>query len=234
MVFRRKILSVSLLWCCWFGASANTKADTLSNWNGGSGNWSDVGQWTPALVPNNTSKQSFDVTIGSGAAALDVSPVINTLTVNGDLAQGFDASNGSYTTLTVNGNATVNGSIGANANVGGWRDSLFVGGNLINNGGIGVAGQLSVNGNVDNNGNLLVNAYGPYGLGVNGTLRNSGSLQLGSDNDFAGYASVARLVSTGSVNVGPLARLVVGSARVDIPKMLPGWFSVKLTDPYLR
>ncbi len=30
---------------------SNANADTISTWNGGSGNWSAAGQWTPSRVP---------------------------------------------------------------------------------------------------------------------------------------------------------------------------------------
>lgn len=113
--------------------SFNADADTISTWNGGSGNWSAAGQWTPSRVPNNTGAQFYDVTIGSGGVTLDVSPTINSFTLDGGLATGYDISTGNKTTLTVNGNTTVNGSIAGNPFYG-WFDSLAVGGNLTNAG----------------------------------------------------------------------------------------------------
>lgn len=155
--------------------SFNANADTISTWNGGSGNWSAAGQWTPSRVPNNTASQFYDVTIGSGAATLDISPTINSFTLDGNLAEGFGMSG--LTTLTVNGNATVNGSIEGSKPFVGWRDSLAVGGNLTNSGYMQMENGTSVGGNMNNSGSVILIGGG---FGVGGTLVNTGNLTWGS------------------------------------------------------
>jgi hypothetical protein len=37
-----------------------------SFWGAGNGNWSDVANWSPNQVPNNSGKKTYDVTIVSG------------------------------------------------------------------------------------------------------------------------------------------------------------------------
>ncbi len=206
--------------------SSNAIADTISTWNGGSGNWSTAGQWTPSRVPNNTASQSYDVTIGSnGTATLDISPTLNSFTLNGSLDQGNDISNGDLTTLTVNRNATVNGVIaGATGNVG-WRDSLIVGGNFANNGYMQMSGTVSIAGNMRNTGALILPVLGEFGVG--GTLVNTGSLQWG--NPLGAYygppTSLGGLVNKGSIAIlyGSSVSVTGPQGVTDIPKG-SSWF----------
>jgi hypothetical protein len=61
-------------------------ATVSESWNGGTGNWSTAGDWTPATVPNNSGGNVFDVTIDSGGTdivTLDISPTIASLTLGG-------------------------------------------------------------------------------------------------------------------------------------------------------
>jgi hypothetical protein len=87
MLFRGRSFCVALLTIGWFAVS-DANADTISTWNGGSGNWSTAGQWTPSQVPNNTATQSYDVTISNGSATPDINPTINSLVLNGGLSTG--------------------------------------------------------------------------------------------------------------------------------------------------
>ncbi len=202
----------------------NAKADTISTWNGGSGNWSAAGQWTPSRVPNNTGSQFYDVTIGSGSATLDISPTINSFTLNGNLAEGFDFSG--RTTLTVDRNATVNGSIIGKSFFVGWRDSLAVGGNLTNNGSMQMQNGVSVGGNMNNSGSLILIGGGGVGPGsgftVGGTLLNTGGLTLGSPDgvDEGPPTSLGALVNKGSIFItsGTSVTVKNPSAIIDIPK----------------
>ncbi len=205
--------------------SFDANADTISTWNGGSGNWSAAEQWTPSSVPNNTGSQVYDVTIGSGSATLDISPTINSFTLNGNLAQGFDSTD-DLTTLGVNRNATVNGSIIGKSFFVGWRDSLAVGGNLTNNGSMQMQNGLSVGGNMNNAGSLILIGGGGIGPGsgftVGGTLLNTGGLTLGSPDgvDEGPPTSLGALVNKGSIFITAGTRVTVANPRVitDVPK----------------
>lgn len=200
--------------------SFNAHADTISTWNGGSGNWSAAGQWTPSRVPNNTASQSYDVTIGGGAATLDISPTINAFTLNGGLTQGGATG---PTTLTVNGDAVVNGGIAGNSGFVGWRDSLVIGGNLTNNGYMQMSNTVSVAGHMNNSGTvILIPAGEEGGLGVGGTLVNTGTVQWGTLDGASpgGGSSLGALVNKGSIFIGPFASvgLTGPSGTTDIPK----------------
>lgn len=118
-------------------------SDTISSWNGGScptqgacAAWSVAGNWKPPVVPNNSEGTQYDVTIGSGAfTKLDISPTINSLTLDGLL---YAQPSGPAPTLTVVHNATING-------------NLLFGGNFtmptVGPGSLSVGGNLSVTGN---------------------------------------------------------------------------------------
>ncbi len=198
----------------------DARADTISTWNGGSGNWSTAGQWTPASVPNNTAGQSYDVTIGSGSATLDISPTIQSFTLDGGLAQGYNSS-GQYTTLTVNGHATVNGGI-SGSTMFGWSDSLVVGGNLTNAGYMAMGNTLSVAGNLNNSGTLtLIADSGPFGTGfdIGGRVVNTGTLNFGTPDGvyYAGVTFAGPIVNKGSIFIAN-GSSISGGATTDIPK----------------
>ncbi len=210
--------------------SSNAIADTISTWNGGSGNWSTAGQWTPSRVPNNTASQSYDVTIGSnGTATLDISPTIDTLTLNGVLGEGFAGGplNDGFTTLTVNGNATINGGFGGNY-ADGWRGSLIVGGNLTNNGYMDMGSTVSIAGNMKNPGavTLIANPAG-RGFSVGGTLVNTGNLQWGVaiGDEYGPPTSLGGLVNKGSIAIlyGSVVSVTGPTGVTDIPKEA-SWF----------
>ncbi len=225
--FRCGTLGLALLSMCSLGSS-NAAADTISTWNGGSGNWSTAGQWTPSRVPNNTAGQFYDVTIGRGSTTtLDISPTINSLTLNGSLAQGYAGlPNPGYTTLTVNGNATVNGGFGGSY-ADGWRDSLIMGGNLTNNGYMDMGSTVSIAGNMKNSGSVVLLPGGPGGFSVGGTLVNTGSLQWGNPigAEYGPRTSLGGLVNKGSVAIlfGSIISVTGPQGVSDIPKG-SSWF----------
>ena len=127
MIRSAKLFSLLVLACSSqfaFGQSAQTNkatsllfkgaADTAVNsaWNGGTGNWSVAGDWTPNAVPNNGGGNTYNVTIGSGGTDI---VNLNLNSVIGSLALG--ATTGSSTlqnipgtgeTLEVTGSTTVN------------------------------------------------------------------------------------------------------------------------------
>ena len=62
------------------------RGDTVSVWKGGTGNWGTSGNWTPAVVPNNSGSTTYAVTTGSGGTDLvsidpNLAPTVNSLTL---------------------------------------------------------------------------------------------------------------------------------------------------------
>ncbi len=103
------LISTTLLACgvtlCW--ASSACHAATLADWTSGDGVWSDPGSWsTNPIVPNNTSTDTFDVTISHHTVTLDQAITINTLDFCGEELILDDALN--VQELTVDG-GTVKG-----------------------------------------------------------------------------------------------------------------------------
>jgi hypothetical protein len=83
------LLSKSLFIICAmiFATFSSARAQvTNSTWAGQPGdNWSDASKWNPALVPNNTGSQSFNVTVNTGAEFqginVDIDVTLNSLSV---------------------------------------------------------------------------------------------------------------------------------------------------------
>jgi hypothetical protein len=205
-------------------------ADTLSTWNGSTGNWSDSANWTPATVPNNTSSQSYGVVVNSGQPNLDVNATVNTITfgpggsvyLGGDSAFPFPVYD---LTLTVKqGNMNLGNFTGGGlAFPGGIGDSLTFGGNVTNAGGFGMSGALSVAGNFTNSGSMqFLGGNTPTAAGVfsvGGTLTNSGTLTFGFGdqpiNQFAvGYGDFGSFINKGTIQIGPGSGAGVAGAGV--------------------
>ncbi len=203
-----------------FFAVSTAAADTISTWNGGSGNWSNAAQWNPAIVPNNNGSQAYDVSISNGTASLDTSPTINSLTLNGSLTTGFDPSTGQYPTLTVNRNVTVNGGISGSPAQLGLFNSLAIGGNLTNPGYIKTFGSLTVGGNLTNSGFLGLTGSVRSGFSVGGTLSNTGALVWGAPEYYypGPGTSLGGLVNSGSIFVEAGTIINVTHGVVDVPK----------------
>ena len=76
-----------------FAVPAN--AQTNSTWNGGTGNWGDLGNWNPAAVPNNSGTTTYDVTIGgtNSKVTMDVlNDTIDNLTLDAKNSLTINAS----------------------------------------------------------------------------------------------------------------------------------------------
>lgn len=178
----RSCLSTLLL----LAFSAGTAySDTISNWNGGTGNWSTTGDWTPPTIPNNSGMNAYAVTVGSGSTdvvTLDVSPTIDSLTVGANA--GSSTVQGVFgagtPVLTVLNDMTVKQT--GNVNFSNpLQGSLTVGGTLTNAGTVTVyPGSVSA-GNLVNSGMMVLAAEPIIGttFRVTGNLTNNGVLQLG-------------------------------------------------------
>ncbi len=210
--------------------ASNALADTISRWNGSTGNWSDSANWTPAGVPNNTPSQSYAVVVNSGQPNLDINSTVNTIGfspgasiyLGGDSAYPYPVYD---LTLTVNhGNMNLsNFSGGGLAFPGGIGDSLTFGGNATNPGGFVMSGALSVAGDFTNSGSLqFLGGTNPRAGGlfsVRGTLTNSGTLTFGfgdnSINQFAvGSGDFGSFINKGTIQIGPGSSVGVGGSGV--------------------
>ena len=89
--------------------------DTISTWNGGAGNWSGASNWTPAVVPNNSTINTYAATIntGSDTVTLDISPTLDSLTLGGATGSSvLQTGSSPLVVLTTVGDLTVNKSGG--------------------------------------------------------------------------------------------------------------------------
>ena len=144
------------------------------NWNGGTGNWSNSGNWS-AGEPGAGS----DVTIYSGGTdqvTLDTgSTTINSLQLGGAY-NGYSSEltdNGTNQTLNINGALNVGAS--GEISFSGSTSSITAGADSTNAGYIYLAGgsSLNINGNF-NNSNYAYAEYGGSVINITGNLTNSG------------------------------------------------------------
>lgn len=184
-----------------FAASAN--AQTNTTWNGGTGNWSDSGNWNPAAVPNNSGGATYDVTIGVANSNVTMDVLNDTidnltlkatssLTITNDtlsLVSGASFDNGGIT----NNGGTFNNGLGASLTISGgfgnqtsFISGTFTSATLNNYGKLLITASGSVFNNVDgdtiNNSGTLTNA-GILDI-VQGLLNNSGTLTNTSGGIF--------------------------------------------------
>jgi hypothetical protein len=185
MKYVRRILTALL--AAWVGTAAY--GDTISTSSGG--NWSTATIWTPPTVPNNSAGVGYDVTIGSsGFVALDVSPTINSLTLDGTLY----APRSIAPQLTIVNGANVNGPLlfgGEYSQPPVGPGSLSVGGDLnigASSAPFVVNGPLTVGGSLTNSspGMVLVSNTASDRFSVAGALTNQagGTMFLGNSRCF--------------------------------------------------
>lgn len=217
----------------WSGASGSSGSSVIlgspgtpDNWNGGTGNWINGGNWS-AGVPGASS----DVTIYSGGndlVTLDTSSTINSLTLGG-------ASNGFTSELTDGGVAQTlaitNGlTVGQNGELyltGG--STVSAGADSSNAGKIDLenASALRILGNLDNSGTLQTgqSAGGGNMLTITGTLTVAGTntntalFSVGGNGDIVNVGTL-KLNIFDSVGVGQGATLNLTNQRggiTDVP-----------------
>src|SRR5580700_9148712 len=68
-----RLSAILLIGACTVRAQVAT-----ATWSGGTSNWNNSANWTPAVVPNN---QNYNVDIPTGAVSLDTSETINLLNI---------------------------------------------------------------------------------------------------------------------------------------------------------
>src|SRR5208337_1015527 len=173
---------------------------TTDTWNGGTGNWSNGGQWSIG-VPTPPD----DVIIysgGSDTVTMDFgSTTINSLTLGGptngftsELTDGGNAENLTITTfLTVGQNGLLSLTGGSTVTAG--ADSSNAGTIDLEN-----ASNLTIHGNFTNSGTLTTGSVvGGNSFTVDGNFNNSGSFSLNGNLDLGNVGSIN---NTGSVYIG--------------------------------
>jgi hypothetical protein len=183
---------------------ASTNAQTNSTWNGGTGNWSDSGNWNPVAVPNNSGSATYDVTIGvaNSNVTMDIlNDTINNLTLEAtdsltitdntlSLVSGASLDSGTIT----NTGGIFNNDAGASLTISGeFLDQYsFNTAPTLNNAGkmflTADGGIVSNAGNINNSGTLT--KAGNLDVG-NSSINNSGTLTNASGgNLFVGDEGV--------------------------------------------
>jgi hypothetical protein len=188
-------------------AGANQIAIT---WNGGTGNWSNAAQWTPAVVPNNAGGTTYSVTIdGTSAVTMDVlnATVDNLILATTGASLNVSAPNTFVgNTLTLNfGTSSNNGTLNISNPPGPLAPGMLInsstlissgtinnfgnlhitsGGTLANSGTLNNSGGLNASGHLSNLGNGTLNSFG--GLDNFGTLDNWGTLNNLNSNISSG------------------------------------------------
>ena len=183
------------------------------NWLGGSGNWSNSGQWSSGLPV-----QTSDVVINTGNdnVTWDTSSNINSLTLGGASGSSILADNvGNNLTMNIAGALTINHSgslsIGSLSGVG---DMIIANADSSNAGtmNIGLFSGVQVNGNFTNSGGIGLNGF--YGVGgsnfsVSGNLINAAGGGISDNGSLTGNVHVGgALQNSGQISVSTLA--VVG------------------------
>ncbi len=206
------------------------------SWNGGTGNWSNAGNWSAGSPgPNN------DVTIYSGGndtVILDTSATINSLTLGGnnngttsELADG-----GVARTLTISNGFSV-GQTGLLNLTGG--SAVTVGADSFNAGMIQLynGSSLSIIGNLTTSGTLSTGIFFGDGGGntvtITGTLANSSGsyVYLNSAGDVA---NVGTLNNNGSLYIGSGATLNLTNQPGGITDVVAGFRIRHCRDPHRR
>ena len=176
---------------------------TTDNWNGGSGNWSNPGNWSGG-VPNG----NFNVFIDAGnpltsIVTLDINTAINNLTIDSDDSLAISDNHA----LTVNGSSISNaGNISLNS--GNNPTELIIGSSTVTLSG---GGTLTMGNNANNfifgtaGSNVFKNQETIQGAGNIGegqlTLSNSGTINA---NAGTGQNALVIQTSGGTTNTGTI------------------------------
>lgn len=168
-----------------FGSSAS--AQTTINWNGGTGKWDTVLDWTPNGTPNSNADIVNIGSTSSGNVTLDINATVGELTLNSGNTLQFMPS----MTLTVQQNGTeTNGAVtvksGGILDLQNTGDSLTASGTLSNAGQINLglssitatvtvtAGELNNTGTINLTGNVALTPNIQTTLNVTAAAFNSG------------------------------------------------------------
>jgi hypothetical protein len=153
-------------------------ASLPDNWLGGTGNWSNVADWSAGL-PGSTS----DVLINTGNdnVTLDTNATINSLTLGGSSGTSSLVGDGNGHTVNVAGALTVNSS----GNLGLNGDVYTIGGAATLNGMVSVdGGSIGVNGNAAIDGIVSLNGDGGFTVNGNAVISSTGNMLIGYSPNF--------------------------------------------------
>jgi hypothetical protein len=148
---------------------------TNSKWNGGTGNWSDLGDWNPAAVPNNSGTTTYDVKIGAANSNV-------TMDVLNDTIDNL--------TLTSKNSLTIDAG-----------DSLsLVSGTSFNSGTINVTGFLNNDlGSAFTNAGTITSTSGTGNLSNTGTFTNNGTISNVSISNYDFPTPAAVFTNNGTI-----------------------------------
>ncbi len=188
-----------------------------------SGNWSSTGSWSPATVPNNSGPNTYNVTLLNSPAVtitLDISPTIDTLTLDSSSTLQTNAG----TTLTTTG-VTNGGTIIFNNG-----NTLTVNGSMTTSDYLDLefGSKLTVTGSLTNSGQFYTNIQNKQGSGntvtVTGTFANNsaGTTIIGFFNDTADVMNVGTLVNNGALTVGTGSTLNLTSQPNGVTDVVQG------------
>jgi len=171
-----------------------------ASWLGGNGNWSNNTLWNTGVAPNNTTLNSYDVSISptvQSLVGLDQSSEISSLYVG---------SLGSLQTATPNHTVTVLNSFVNQGSISLVNSTFSISRDLINNGSFSGDLPLSVTvgGSLVNNGTFQGGLFGGIMLNVAGNVLNS-STMVNGDGPWRVQGSVfnsGRIDDTSSLVVG--------------------------------
>jgi fibronectin-binding autotransporter adhesin len=168
--------------------SFRLQAQTAVSWTGTTGNWNLGSNWSGGVVPNNGGGKTYNVTVGSGAAAETITLNLNA-TVS-DLTLGTTSGNdvtlqstaGDSLTLASGGSLTIASSGTLLFDTAGSDITIGSGGTLTNNGTLDLeaAGEtLKVTGMTTNASGATVNIEGGNAATFSGNVNNSGTFETG-------------------------------------------------------
>jgi hypothetical protein len=148
-----------------------------TSWNGGTGNWSNSTDWTPATVPNNNATTTYSVTVNVPSSVVTMDLLNDTID---------NLSLGSTNLLIIGGDNSLN----------------LISGASYNNGLVLIGGALTTAATFTNNGSLSMNFSFPN---ADATLTNSGTFINASSGSIGtnGFGNV--ITNTGTfTNFGSL------------------------------
>lgn len=168
-----------------------------STWVGGeNGTWEQASNWNPSIVPNNTSTNSFNVTIGEENSYVEIGleqgRTVNQIICYGEVELSKWTIDWILLTLTGTNGITNYGSLEV--------EGMAIQGNIINHGGLDLD-DLEIEGNV-------TNKSGAYFFGVdveleNGDIVNEAGAKIESDGDGAIWVEDGSVYNRGDMLLAP-------------------------------
>jgi hypothetical protein len=177
-------------------AAGARRAAAQTVWNGGTGNWNAAGNWSTGVVPN-TGTTNVSIDGGKGTIASVVNLDLASATIGSLMIDAGDTLNFNVnTSMTLNGNATVNGTMSVGASGGTPFGVNFAGTNALTLGGTGqvVLGIAAYQITNNTGTNVLTLGAGLTIHGRNGVFAGNG---LGG---FLNLATVSADVAGGTID----------------------------------